>query len=1043
MKRGLWLISIFLGLGLVSVAAAPPPPLYEFGTGGGGGSFVLALDEMAVERGGVWTVEPVPAQESGHALAGFVRQAEPDADRPAGLVLYEHGRPRTVWTRRIAHPAAVVRLLPGIVPEILAANVGARSVRPGPVGRDYFIFEFDSAFEALTASGVLAAREDTLLAYPLTGRLYKKMTPPVNDPYFPLQWHLLNTGQNGAKPGVDVNVTNAWALGYWGSGVTIGIVDDGLQATHEDLAVNTALGRNWNGAPGGTNDPRPDLESDFHGTAVAGCAAAIADNATGVAGVAPQAALVGMRLVAGQPTEEDIAEAMLHANSQIQVKNNSWGYEPGGLGHPGAMPLAAFLEGATSGRDGRGTIYVFASGNGRTQQDDANYNALNTSPYTLVVGGVAPDGGPTTYATPGACVVVSAPTRKGVSKDSLGIVTTDLVGNNGYNGASTIGDLDDKSYTRHFSGTSASASLVSGTVALMLEANPELGWRDVQEILVRSARKNDPDDSDWIVNAAGLHFNHKYGAGLIDASAAVSMAETWTNLSAAVSHTIVTNLSLAIPDNDPDGVTVHFDLVGANMIVEHVELAASITHTWRGDLGIRLISPEGTESVLAERRIDPGDDYDAWPFMTVRKWGEQAQGRWHVHVADLAALDVGEITRLELTVRGRPAAPLSDQPPVIGPIAPVEMEVGETFGLDVAAWDYIDYDPVALGLLSAPACLNIEFPAASASGFVSVPLTMRPVATGDFSVVFMAEDKDGLVQREVPVSVRLPRIDVLKEPFQSEIAPPGWTLVSSSGDAWRFDDPMGRGNRTGGTGRFAIADSGYGTSSHVRDMELHSPHRDCRGSAVVELSFETFFLTAGGEAVAQVDVSPMFGFSWTNVWQRTNEYSGTVRLDVSEHLAGQQYAMVRFHYRNAAHHDGYWQVDNVNLFLRMDGDADGDGLPDWWEWVFSGSSTGIHPDDYLDGGTHTAWQHWLAGTNPTNAQSALRMESVTQTEANGATLAWASAPGRRYAIRRWTNLVAGGYETVASNIAATPPQNTYTDEGEPDMPARFYRIVLE
>lgn len=78
-------------------------------------------------------------------------------------------------------------------------------------------------------------------------------------------------------------------------------------------------------------------------------------------------------------------------------------------------------------------------------------------------------------------------------------------------------------------GTSYACPVVSGVVALMLEANPELGWRDVQGIFASTSQKTDSTDESWTTNAAGFNHSYKYGFGLVDAYAAVTKGETWKN----------------------------------------------------------------------------------------------------------------------------------------------------------------------------------------------------------------------------------------------------------------------------------------------------------------------------------------------------------------------------------------------------------------------------------------------------------------------------------------------------------------------------------
>ena len=121
------------------------------------------------------------------------------------------------------------------------------------------------------------------------------------------------------------------------------------------------------------------------------------------------------------------------------------------------------------------------------------------------------------------------------------IVTTDLLGRAGQS------LLD---YTTGFGGTSASAPLVTGVIALMLEANPSLTWRDVQHILVRTAVKNDPLDDGWSYNAAGYHVNHKFGFGRVDAAAAVNLAQELETIpNGKVEYREVKDVRNWIPDN--------------------------------------------------------------------------------------------------------------------------------------------------------------------------------------------------------------------------------------------------------------------------------------------------------------------------------------------------------------------------------------------------------------------------------------------------------------------------------------------------------------
>ena len=179
--------------------------------------------------------------------------------------------------------------------------------------------------------------------------------------------------------------------------------------------------------------------------------------------------------------------------------------------------LAAFEEDVAQGRGGLGNIITWAAGNGLDDDDNSNYDGYANSRHTIAVTAVTHYGRQSWYAEPGANILVAAPS----DGDGEGITTTDNEGGSGYNN----GD-----YNNNFGGKSSATPLVSGVVALILDANPNLTYRDVEHIIVHSSRVNDVNDNSWNVNGAGHDVSHKYGFGVIDASAAVDLAATWTNV---------------------------------------------------------------------------------------------------------------------------------------------------------------------------------------------------------------------------------------------------------------------------------------------------------------------------------------------------------------------------------------------------------------------------------------------------------------------------------------------------------------------------------
>ena len=633
---GVWALSSDANPSAVQRSDPPELPI-TIPDGGFARTFEIARDEIYIADQLDLLPSPRPTTKAvrDHAAALSAARAV-----PAALVLYEVGAERSPRSRRILTHKVLVHLDTNADPSALARAAGVVSFHRPDFTDEYAVFHAEDALgAAFDLADQLRSRSGVRSAEPMLKRLrFKRYIP--DDPLFSQQWHLRNTGQGGGTAGIDIRVTNVWAQGILGSNVVIGVVDDGVQYTHPDLSTNyvAAYSRNWNGLPGGELDPAPGLNED-HGTACAGLISARGNNAVGISGVAPLSQFSGLRLIAAAVTDGDEAEAMSFSNQQIHVKSNSWGPLDDGdnLEAPGPLTQAALSNSVITGRGGLGTIHVWAGGNGLEENDNANYDGYANSIYTISIAAINKNGTQAAFSEPGACHVVTAP--------GVNIVTTALTGEGDYTGQ--------PDYTDSFSGTSAATPIVSGIVALMLEAKPDLGWRDVQEILIATARRNDPSDTDWKTNAFGYTFNHKYGSGLVDANAAVTAALTWTNLGAQVRHQMVqTNLNIAIPDNDHTGITRTFNVTN-NVRVEHVTATIDIAHTYRGDLTITLTSPSGMTSTLAETRDNDGqNNYPNWTFMTTHKWGEASEGVWEVNVADLVSEDTGTLIAVRLDFFG-------------------------------------------------------------------------------------------------------------------------------------------------------------------------------------------------------------------------------------------------------------------------------------------------------------------------------------------------------------------------------------------------------
>jgi subtilisin-like proprotein convertase family protein/Ca2+-binding RTX toxin-like protein len=473
-----------------------------------------------------------------------------------------------------------------------------------------------------------------------------------DDPLFSSgsQWYLYDTSSAVAS----LNISSIWDE-YSGAGVTIGIVDDGVEYDHPDLVANSdpSMGRNFVGHQTTTpNDGRPYDNDDRHGTTVAGVAAG-SDNSVGIVGVAFGATVAGLRIGFNSDHGTSQVHAAFIEGKNFDIVNNSWGYGGyfydnfndlnsfGGSANPFAGINDALIDAVSNGRPHEtdagvnlGTIFIVASGNDKLTNytnlpdQNVNYQGFTSSPHTIAVGGYIQNGTDANFSTPGAAVLLAGP--------ASGVKSTDRVGNPGYNWG---GDYVTKS------GTSYAAPAVAGVAALMLEANPNLGYRDVQEIFSLSSEFGDPNDADWMINGAGdwngggRHVSDELGFGTLDAYNAVRLAETWDIVSTYA------NLQEATVSSGPvngilDRNTISHTITVADQGIDlqHVVLGLNLSHFRVGELTVTLTSPDGTTSLLINKP-GGGSAYastfiDEFALTSVQYWGEDIAGDWTVTVTD-------------------------------------------------------------------------------------------------------------------------------------------------------------------------------------------------------------------------------------------------------------------------------------------------------------------------------------------------------------------------------------------------------------------------
>lgn len=712
--------------------------------------YTLSLNELYFQIPGKEGTQKIPPQPTVMKLLETAAQEAARSGHWPGLVMYGENEPAKPEGRRVLTSRLLVKLKDekAATPQLQALGlelVDRPSYAPG-----YLVVSCTSGSPLEALKTLAKLQSDPRLAHvaPLLKRAVKPAAAPTpKDPLYPRQWHLENVGQVRGKAGFDIHVKETW-MQYKGQGIKIAIVDDGLQTLHPDIAPNahnngvsfTLTGRDlalpvagtvtfglttfgydapmYNGFtpqelqlvqavgikpqdydPGHIDwldddrDPAPDpLKNDFHGTSVGGVAAARGDNEIGVTGVAPLATLIGHRFLGTDILLDDaqVADIVSRGYRRIDIKNNSWGYANSyaGLADVGPLHQGAMKTTALNGRAGRGGISVWAAGNGREAYFQGNKNGLANDMHGIAVGAVTNQGRLSPYSETGNHLAVVAPSNGGTQ----GIVTTDLTGTDGYNPDPKIPDLEDDhfSYTQTFGGTSSAAPVVSGVIALMLEANPALSWRDVKEIFLRSSRQINPKSTSWVKRTTRdrpdlppIKHSPLYGGGLIQAGAAVEMARTWTPLGPQIfaEKVLRPNAGVNFENNEKKGIdsTATFATIIRDpdsgednrpkkprpmrkvfdftkiqsMSVEHVTLTLNLTHTYRGDLKINLISPSGTVSNLAKASLyDYGASYNDFTFSTLRHWGESPKGKWTLEITDMYEEDDGVLNMAKLAIYG-------------------------------------------------------------------------------------------------------------------------------------------------------------------------------------------------------------------------------------------------------------------------------------------------------------------------------------------------------------------------------------------------------
>jgi subtilisin family serine protease len=443
-----------------------------------------------------------------------------------------------------------------------------------------------------------------------------------------------------------IKADQAWAVSTGSAAVKVGVLDTGVDDQHQDIAPNFNAADSVSCAYG-----KPDTRAgawrdiDTHGTHVAGTIAA-AKNGKGVVGVAPGVRISAVRIA--EPgsglffAENTICGLMWAGDHGFKVTNNSYYTDPWQFNCPDNADQAAIIEGVKRAQEyaeRHGSLQVAAAGN--SNLDLANKTVDTQSPN---------DSTPVTRTITNACldiptelpgVVTVAAMGKGNVKASYsnygnGVIDIAAPGGDGTSGVySTLpgGKYGNKN------GTSMASPHVAGVAALMASADPAATPADLRARL--GVQANDvacPSDS----RCAGTTTkNGFFGEGQTDALKAVagstpppgSYFETTADVAIADNATVESPLTVSgLTGNAPATLKVGVD----------------IKHTYRGDLVVSLVAPDGTVYLLEDFANNDGTDNVAKTY-TVNASAEAANGTWKLRVRDIATQDTGRIDAWNLT----------------------------------------------------------------------------------------------------------------------------------------------------------------------------------------------------------------------------------------------------------------------------------------------------------------------------------------------------------------------------------------------------------
>lgn len=472
-----------------------------------------------------------------------------------------------------------------------------------------------------------------------------------NDPMWPYLWYMNRHSFN--KNLTDMNITSAWVQGYSGKGVAVTFLDDGIEWDHPDIIQNydpkASFDFNNNDA-----DPMPRYDKsneNKHGTRCAGEVAATGNNSICSIGIAYNAGVGGIRMLDGPITDSLEAKSLSLNNQYVSIYSASWGPTDNGqkLDGPDRFVKQALKNGAIFGRNGLGSIFTWASGNGGIYGDSCACDGYVNSIYTFSISSTTDQETKPWYLEECTSILATTYSSGDTSRGQQPIATTDLR----------------HKCTKSHTATSAAAPIAAGIIALTLEANPNLTWRDVMFIIVLTSRPKVIRSNNYFQNKAGFLVSSRYGFGLMDAGRMVEVAKKWITVPEFhTCHANKTKFKSKRKKFNQREVFVETNGCAGTphevIFIEQVEVIVSLRTAVRGHIELYLTSPMGSRTKILQKR--PKDrssqGLKRWAFMTVQLWGESPHGEWKLEVTRFYG-STYSIDDFELRIHGtkeRPAA---------------------------------------------------------------------------------------------------------------------------------------------------------------------------------------------------------------------------------------------------------------------------------------------------------------------------------------------------------------------------------------------------